>query len=410
MATDYPDIIGEYAVASNRFELDGLQYVGSFDPKTIGLGERAKLVLHLQNTLNVPLKIQIKPDVPQTGRFRAKPMLEIGSPQIEFSMAEAEVGVLAIPVITTDQAAPGTHQFGLEFKVQHSRNATVIRKPKAKDPLKGLPLDSPVGLNLVSVVGAAYSTQNGRKAKIPLNISNEAAEESVSESLEHSYQKVWDIDMAQSQHNAQVAVNKVRAQILDTLAVEPLFVALYAENQHRFVDTGLPLRIGEAIALGKLLTYTVHLFLSQGNLQDGLLCPIWERAMFNDFPTDDMLQLIRVVGYRHIMRLSVALSFGLVAQSAGKQPWSLEERQGLADYLIEALEEGVPLEIDFLYLPLMLGALHIIHQVRLPDEDVKHTLQLIKQARQARTELFTDEYMQEASKMYDSLLQKVTSQ
>ncbi|RME42533.1 MAG: hypothetical protein D6796_14270 [Caldilineae bacterium] len=410
MTTEYPDVIGEYVFAPKRFEVDGLQYVGVFEPPAIRLGETSRLLLYLQNTLNVPLKVEITPSLPQTGRFRAQPILRMEASKLTVQLAEAEVGVLIIPVTTTEHARPGEHALTLEFKVQHSRNVRRIRKPRDKNPLQGVPIDNPVGLDLVSVLGATYSIQKAKKGRFSLTISGEAAEATEVPSLRHAYKKLWELELAQQQHDAQLAVNEARVQILDALKVEPLFVALYVESQRRFLDSALPLRVGEAIALAKLLTYTVHLFLSNAELQNGLLCPIWQRAMFNEYPTTDILPVIRDVGYRHIIRLATALSFGLVAKAHGQQPWSVEERRGVTDYIADALEEGEALDPNFLYLPLMMGAVTVIRQVHLPDEDVGHTLQLLQTARRARTELFADEDLQIADQIFDRLLQRAMSQ
>jgi len=76
----------------------------------------------------------------------------------------------------------------------------------------------------------------------------------------------------------------------------------------------------------------------------------------------------------------------------------------LGDFIASALEEGSTMPADFLYLPLMLGALKIATKVRLPDEDVTHTLQLIQAARQARPEVLVDEDMANADKLFDVML------
>lgn len=406
MATDYPDVIGEYIFAPKRLEVDGLQYVGVFSPPTVAPGETAQLRLYLQNTLNVPLKIEIRSTVPQTGRFKAQPLLNLGAPQINVDMGEAEVGLLTIPVATTAQTFAGEHALIMDIKVQHSKNATQIRRPKPKDPLRAIPLDSPVGLNLVGVVGTTYNLINGKKARFTLAVSGDMAEASPTTGLAHHYQKLWDLDEAEAQQKAQLEVNRAKAEILQDMAVEPLFVSLYVEVQRRFADAGLPLRIGEAIALAKLLTFTAHLFLSQPELQDGLLCPIWERALFNKYPTANISLLVKEVGFRHILRLSISLSFGLIAQVHGAHLWSDEERTGVSAYLTEALEEGTSLELDFLYLPLMMGALRIIRKVTLADEDVDQTLQLIWQARSMRSELFADEEMADAARLLETVLQQ----
>jgi hypothetical protein len=65
---------------------------------------------------------------------------------------------------------------------------------------------------------------------------------------------------------------------------------------------------------------------------------------------------------------------------------------------------------DFLYLPLMMGGVKVAGKVRLPDENQRQTLQLIRQARQARPEVFTDDEMAVADKVYDQLLNQALSQ
>ncbi len=409
MAIDYPDILGELIDAPKRFEVDGLQYVGAFEPKQINIGETSNLQLYLQNTLNVPLTIQIRSIVPQTGRIRARPLLSLGSSQIELTMDKAEAGLLTIPVTTAKDVVSGNHQLGVAVKVKRSKNAVTVRRPKAKDPLASLPFENKAGLKLVSVIGTSYSLKNGKMAKFPVSVSSTQGDvQTESRSLKHSYQKLWTVDMVQYQHEAQKEINKIRPKIINDLKIEPLFVALYVENNQRFSDVGLPLRPGEAIALAKLLTYTVHYFLKRGDLQDGLLCPIWERALVNEFPGADTIELFKVVGYSHILRLSIAFSFGMVAKVFGRQPWTEEERQGVMNYLVDTLDEGSPLELDFLYLPLMMGALNVVRKVRLPDEDVAHTAQLIKAARKARQDLFIDKEMKEANDIYTMLLKKAT--
>lgn len=409
MAVDYPDILGEYVDAPKRFEVDGLQYVGAFEPKQINIGETSNLKLYLQNTLNTSLTVHIRSIVPQTGRIRTRPLLSLGASHIELTMDKAEVGLLTIPVTTAKDVVSGNHQLGVEIRVKHSKEAVKVRKPKAKDPLAALPFENKAGLKLVSVVGTSYSLKNGKKAKFPMSVSAAQSDAPAkAQSLKHSYQKLWTIEKAQHQHEAQRAINKIRPQIINDLKIEPLFVALYVENKQRFADVGLPLRPGEAIALAKLLTYTAHFFLKRGDLQDGLLCPIWERALINEFPTADTIELFKVVGYSHILRLSIAFSFGLIAKIVGKHPWTEEERQGVMNYLVDTLDEGSPLELDFLYLPLMMGALNVVRKVRLPDEDTAHTAQLIKAARKARQDLFIDEEMKEADDIYTMLLKKAT--
>lgn len=409
MAMSYPDIIGEYVTAPNRYEVDGLQYIGEIEPATIPMGETSNLVLYLQNTLGVPLQIGIKVDIPQTSRFRGKPLLAVANEQIDLQMDVAEVGYLIIPFTTTEHVSPGGYELGVEFNINHQKTADRIREPKKKNPFQGLPFDEVAGLNLVGVLGVTYNIQKGKKSAFAFTVSSEGQAKPATNVEGHQYNKIWDVDTSDSQHKAQIEINDNRLTILDSLKIEPLFAAFYMENHLRFLDVGIALEVGEAIALAKLLTFTAQLFLSKVQWQDGLLCPIWERALINDYPTNEPLKVLRIVGYKHILQLTIALSFSFIARQYGQHPWAQEEREAVLAHVVDALEEGEALEADFFYLPLMMGALTVIRQVQLPDEDINETMASIQEAYQNREDLFLDEEMTLAKKVFTTLLQKAAS-
>jgi len=400
----YPDILNEYIDATVRYEVDGLQFVTYIEPKAVTPGDGATLFFYLQNTLDTPLDIEIKVRPPTVGRLRPQPVLQFAKDIYTHRLPETEVGIMGIPFAIAT-VSPGEHTIELEIKVAHPKDAQKVRVSATENPLAALPINNHIGLGLASVVGIPYTTRNGKKIKLSFSIVNAPAAEVPENSLQENYSKLWDRDIGYLQQQAQQEINKNRAIILNDLKnVEALFVALYAESQQRFADSGLPLRVGEAIAVGKLLTYTCHLFLTTGTLQDGLLVPIWERALFNQYSTEDILQTFRDIGYRHIMRLAAAISMGMIERNVGSLPWSRQEQDGVQEYIVDALEDGLPLEEDFLYLPLMLGAALVLKQVRLPNEDISHTIQLVHKARKARTNLFTDEDTAPADAMYNKFL------
>lgn len=405
MALNYPDIIGEYVSAPHRFEVNGLQYTGMFEPPAIATKETTQLLVYMQNVIDVPLKVMVKVGLPQAGFLRGQPVLTTGETEIELELEEAEAGRLTIPLTTTDKVAEGRHTVDLEFKVRHEKGASRIRNPRPKQVQIPL-LTNWAGLGLVGVLGASYQVQNGKKASFAVTLMKGSGEAQEAQDLQPNYQQVWNLELADLLRKAQVEVNTGRIKIIDELKIEPVFIALYTESIERFADTGLPLRIGEAIAVGKLLTYTTHFFLGQEALQDALLCPIWERALVNEYATNNALDVIRYIGYKHIVRLAAALSFGIIAETTGKHLWPERERQEVTSYIANALDEGSLLLADFLYVPLMIGALRVITKVRLPDEDIYHTLQLIKKARQARPDVLIDDDMAAANKLFNHLLQQ----
>ncbi len=405
MASTLPEILGEYIDAPLRYEVNGLQYTVQTDPPKITPGEEANLCFYFQNMMNAPLAVEVKVRPPTVGRFRMHPVLQFEKDIYTQTLQEAEVGIFTIPFAVAS-VTPGSHTIELEIKTAHDKDAKRIRAPKKQDPMSALPLKRRAGLGLVPIIGCSYNVQSGKKIKVPVSIKNAPAAETPSDVLKASYSKLWDRDLGYLQLQAQQEINKNRAIILNDLNnVEALFAALYAETQQRFADVGLPLRIGEAIALGKLLVYVCHMFLKDGKLQDGLLVPIWERAIFNNYDTSDIRQTFRDIGYKHILRLTLAISFEMLARAAGNDlPWSRQECDGVTEYIVDALEDGLPMEEDFLYIPLVMAGTLLLKQVRLPGEDVAQTIQLVKQAHDARTQLFTDDDTQIAEPLFAKFL------
>jgi len=129
-----------------------------------------------------------------------------------------------------------------------------------------------------------------------------------------------------------------------------------------------------------------------------------------NLPTGDPLWVLPNVGFRHLLQLSIALSFGLVGQALGHQPWGPDERRAVISLIADTIEEAQPLPPEFLYIPLLMAAAYIAHQVPLEGEDVGHSLRLLQQAQAARADVFADPDLTEASQIFDQIIKAVLRQ
>ena len=102
----------------------------------------------------------------------------------------------------------------------------------------------------------------------------------------------------------------------------------------------------------------------------------------------------------------MAISFGVINQAFGRQFWSLEERQAVATHIADSIETAQEMDIEFLYLPLLMAGTQISRKLKLKGENVDHTLALITKARKARTDLFADKDLAQADKVYNHILKK----
>ena len=407
MAIEYPDIISEYVVATERYESDGVQIFPYMEPAELPVGGTATLVLLLQSAVDAPVEIAIEAEMPQTSRFRGAPVLEIGQAPLRASLAPAQVGTLFIPVKTTAQAKEGQYEIVLNVAVKAQGQGGRIRPQTNQGRFRSPLIDDVVGLDLARAVGVRFAAKTTRKIGVPVIVRGEAEVPDAAPDLSTRFESLWVVENAKVQGEALREIGDRRAVIADQLQTEPLFVGLFSEGQRRFAEAGVPLRVGEAIALGKILTYTTRYFMANSDLQDGLLLPIWELALQYELPTGDPLWVLPNVGFRHVLRLGVALSFGLVKQALGRLPWSLEERRGVISLVADTVDAAQPLPVEFLYIPLLMAAVTINRQIALENEDVVHSLKLLKKAKATRADVFADPDLAEAGQMFDQLVKAV---
>jgi hypothetical protein len=405
MDVEYPDIISEYVVVNERYECDGIQLVPSLEPAHIAVGGSSILILLLQNALDVPAEITIVPEMPASSRPKGAPILEIGQPTMNARLEPAQVGSLFVPVQATAQAPEGQYEVRLNLAAKTTGTGNRIRPVQTAGRFRSHLIDDVVGLELGRVLGVAYSVIPTRKISLPITVQGRADPTAEKPAMVAKFESLWKVEQAARQARAQQAVEDQRSVILTQLSAEPLYAALFAEGLKRFAQAGVQLRVGEAIALGKILTHTALHFLGSRNLQDGLLVPIWESAAELNLPINDALLVVRRAGFSHLLRLSVALSFGLAAQAIQRQPWELEERRGLIQLIPDTVEAGETLPVEFLYIPLLIGAATVARQVVLNGEDVAHSLGLLRKAKAARADVFNDPDLAQASRVFDQVLQ-----
>jgi hypothetical protein len=408
MAVSYPDIIGEYVNSPERFETGGLQYAGYFEPATIAPEQVANLFLFVQNTLNIPLTVNIQAGLPQTGGLfgGGKTVLKVLEPMFQLKLASAEAGLLTLPVTTTEHVKEGQYPLTVEMKVTGEGRGQIIRPPQSQSKLDQGLIESPVGLNLVSALGATYTAKSVKKATFSLKIEGDPEPPERAPRMKYSYQTVWVEENAEFFNQAIQELNLRQVKLKNEITLEGLYVTLYAESTLRFADAGLPLRIGEAITLAKILTYSCQYFLSSPDRYNGLLVPMWERAFAEGLDTTNALDVIRSVGYGHLLKLALAISFGLVAEALGRQFWPLHERQAVTDFIATSIESGQAIDPEFLYLPLLMAGVLISPKIKMEDENVQHSLALMKKAREARRDLFLDEDMAQANQIFNQIMKK----
>ena len=295
MAVSYPDVIGEYTSTTERFAVTGLQFTGYFEPTKITPGKTTNLHLFLQSTLNVPITAQLNLELPQSGGFlqSKKPQLKTKETIFNLKLAPAEAGLLTIPITTTEYVKNGPLEVKVEIKSKPQGKGKRIRPQKSASKLANTFFPTMADLNLVGTLGATYEERPVKKAPFTLTVSGKQNPEGRAPQLDSSYETIWVESNMQFFNQAVQELNSRQVKLKDEMNVEPLYVNLYGESVARFSDAGLPMRIGEAITMAKMLTYSCQYFLSSPKRQNGLLVPIWEQALADGGNTTDALDVLR---------------------------------------------------------------------------------------------------------------------
>lgn len=391
MAVEYPDVMGDYIDAQQRFDTEGLHYICFLEPESIVPGGQTELLFLVQSAMDVPLEATVHVSLPaRTGPLGRSVDFRMAQPEINVNIAAGEVGLLHLPLACAPDTPNRTFEIKVDFTAKASHPGQRVRPLSSHGRLGKSLIRDPVGLKIAQVIGVGYVAKQQTRQTLRLEVVGEP--EQVDGDLSPGFDTLWTTEELEYQHKAQREVSDRRTHILPKLTSDALYTALWQESRTLFEGAGLPLRMGEAIFVARILAYTATTFINKGDWYDAFLVPIWMEAIRDELPTGDALWIVTQVGYEHLLRLSTAVSFGLMDRAMGRDVWSNEEQRGVIGLLSNTVCRGQgTLPSEFLYLPLILGGLAVARELRMPEEDLHHSLQLLEQAHRDRASIFNGE-------------------
>ena len=385
MSSEYPDVLGDLVDARHRLEVNGVHYVMKPDPTTLAPGELVKLRCWLQNCWNVPVEVVIEVHLPS----KPAPAFSAIQTRTDVPLEAAEVGEVTIPIACLPDAVSGTYAISVILGVKTKTRGLYVRSKENKSHFEDTHLSFTTGMALSATMGLGFVARTQPKQEFTLRVEGAPGPAS-SPDLTPTYLSHWTMDLLSIQGRARQLVNDQRLHLLPSLTPQALYKAFLEESRARFQDANLPLHVGEAIFLAKILTYTVRYFLDLPDGHEAVLVPAYVLAYRYNLPTNDPIFLVVRADYARIARLAVSLSFGMLRQRIGRDVWSMEEQLALTDLIADRVERGGTLPAEFLYLPLLLGGLMVTHQVRMPGEQLEQSLDLLAKARHLRADVLAE--------------------
>lgn len=396
MAQEYPDILGDLADATQRWEVDGVQYVGLVEPNSTRPGQVVTISLYVQSALDVPIDFQSTLDLPR--KPQGFSVSELAS---HLQLKAGEVGRLQVPVQVGAQIPPGNYALRMDLRGKPTARGQRVRPSASKSELPNLPIQDFVGLDIAPVVRLSYSSK--MNARPVFNVTVAGTPESVETEMSPVFEELWSPADLELQGKAVREFNDRRAHLVKPLTREAIFSAFLNESRQRFGACGVELKTGESIFIAKMLTRGVETFLQTEATQNALFVPIFKRLLKANVPSDSALWLLMKFGFEHVTNISISLAFAMIENYRRGRVWPLEEQRAARRFIVERLAAGQPLPLDLVYAPLIIGGILAHSQLKIEGEDVADSLKALTIARNARLRELTEEDDQIIS-LLDSLL------
>ncbi|MGD2206420.1 MAG: hypothetical protein PVH17_06545 [Anaerolineae bacterium] len=402
MSTEYPDVLGNLVEARHRFEVNGVHYLTALEPQTIAPGETTALCVWLQSCWDVAAEVSISVHLP------AQPAhaFSVIQKTTDVPLEAAEVGKVTIPIACETETKPGQYSVLVTIDAQPETRGLYVRSQETQDRFGDSLLNLTTGTALATTVGLGFVVHTQPEQTFSLHVEG-APRVAPERDLTPTYFSRWTVNDLPIQGKAQQHVNDRRLYILPQLTREALFKAFLEESQERLRQATLPLHIGEAIFLARILTHTAEYFLKRPDWQDVVLVPAYMLAYRYDLPTNDPILLVVRADYARMARLAISLSFGSLHRRLKRDLWTMEEQLGVADLVTDRVERGGVLPAEFLYLPLLLGGLIVADQVQMPGENLSQSLTLLAEAQEKRSDELAEN--PELVALFDRLLQLTRS-
>ena len=353
MTLEYPDVMNDLTDARLRSESGSVQYLAEFVSGEVPAGHVARLALTCQNIVGAPTRLRVDLSVPKPrGKLRrlSQAPFEVMETVIRLTLEGGEVGQLTVPVRVHVQVPPDKYAFTVHVESETQPGAARARPTSTQNQIEGLRIRYPQGLGITQIASWGFDAARRNVQDVQLEVV-ESAGEPPEASLAPQFNSVWTPQHWDFVSTARRELDERRLYILSELTTDRVFASMFQESPMWFAESGVQMHVGEALLVAKMLTSTVTHLLSTAVGQDCLLIPIFAYALANEQPTGDVLWLVTQLGYTHVLELAIAQSFSLVEQAVGRQVWNVAEQRAARDFVIESLNTGAPLPIEFLYLP-----------------------------------------------------------
>jgi hypothetical protein len=382
---DLPDVLGTIT-GGPRLNIEAVQCAFAVYPRSTAIGQPFEALVLLQSACDKPIQVNVLLQLPRKDAAGNRVSLITPKDSILVTLQPAEVGILHVPIVPHLPTQPSTDNLvGVKFEVQAPKGYRLIRLLQGGRSATALNM-SPFRLNILREVGFAAVMREPGFLISKFNVIAGQVDAAPPPAIR--YETVWtttELPKEQASYATQAdQTMKVANTLTRTRVMQPLIMA----TGERFARVGLPLHSGECVYIAKVLTYVMEdgLDLEEGfRLIEGrwfhrLTSIINDQTIMND--SDKLVAYL----YPAVMHDAIRLGLRMIERASKQTFGSAAEHVAYADQVVSALEGHTAIDLEHVYLPLVLAGLMLNAQVKGSREDLWISLGQLNEAWQSRVD------------------------
>ncbi|MAS35293.1 MAG: hypothetical protein CL610_14870 [Anaerolineaceae bacterium] len=392
----YPDVLGAIT-GGTRISIDQLQVALGIFPQRTYINQPVELVLILQNMVDQPMQVKVGIQTPTEDKKGRPVVMDLPKKTITLGLRAGEVGVLRIPVVPRPPTQAGNH-----FPVRVAVRYRTPKPGRRVRPFSGGPPPSILSISsfkLQVLRDVPFSAETWHHSTDVLTTYFDIAPRvmpDIGGDLKPRYESLWTHEeLAGTRQKALARVEDAR-RVSTGLTRTNIYLPLRETIEERFAARGLPLHPGEAMAIAKMVTYTLDegLELEQGfSVEDSQ----WFKTLCQVLAYDENLedlnkgQLATQYLFEAALFDAIMLGFGVIEPRVNEDLGDTTERVQYANRVLSWMAgQGEP-DLSYAYLPLIMGAILVNELANVKPENPWTMLELLREALRGRARLFTGE-------------------
>ena len=392
----YPDVLGAIT-GGTRINLEHLQCALGVFPQQTYLNQPVEIVLILQNMVDQMMQVKVNIQMPKEDRKGRPIIIDTPRKMVTLGLRPGEVGVLHTPVVPKPPTSPGN-----KLPVRVAVRYRTARPGKHVRPFTGGPPPSIVAVSpfkLQVLQDVQFSAETWHQSTDILTTYFDIAPKvmpDIPRELQARYEALWTHEEMQAIQAPSYEHVAAARRVASGLTRTAIYLFLLDEIEERYAARGIPLHPGEAVALAKMLTYTLDegLELEPGFDMESsqwfqVLCQVL--AYDEDLEDMDRGELAAKYLFEPAFFDAIILAFSIIEPKVRIDLGTEAERVDYANRAVAWLAgQGEP-DLSYVYLPLAMGAILVNELANVRPNNPWTMLEELKQALQGRRRLLIGE-------------------